>query len=124
MSAFYDEMLATANELITEFGQPGILRRPTFTGPSYNPTQDAPVDHPITVVVVDFTFAERNDSRVKVTDKKILLAVGSLAIEPAVTDTVVIGGVEHSIPAQGDGLGVKPLAPGATTVLWEVHCRA
>jgi len=120
MSAFdYGRSVETADRLIARFGQEGVLRRPgTATGPAYNPTIGAPVDHDATFVVMSFTNAEIDGTRVLATDKKILLAKGALTITPALSDKLVIAGKEHAI------LNSTPLAPAGIVVLYEIQARA
>jgi hypothetical protein len=113
----YAETKADADELIAEFGQAGTLSRPTSTGPTYNPTAGAPASYPVTFVVTDFDVREIDGARIKATDKKVLLANGALAIEPATSDNLLIGGVSHSIE------DVQPLAPGGVTVFWTLQVR-
>lgn len=114
--AFYEEMADVASDLIEEFGQTGALRRTVNTGTPHNPTQ-ASVDHACTLVVSEYKNFEIDGSRVLATDKKVLLSTASLAIEPVLSDKLLIGGVSHSI------VRVMPISPGGTTVLWEMQCR-
>lgn len=118
MAAFdYAIPKATADRLLARFGQQGTLRRPTTSGTAYNPTQGAPVDHAAIFAVLDFDNREVDGSRVLAADKKVLLAKGALAIEPATSDLLLIGGVPHSI------IRVQPLAPGGTVILYEIQAR-
>jgi hypothetical protein len=113
----YAEAKADADEMIAEFGQTGKLRRPTTTGPAYDPTEGSPSDKACTFVVLGYTNREIDGSRVLASDKKVLLAKGSLAIEPTTSDKLLIGGVVHSI------VDVSPLSPGGTVVFYEMQVR-
>lgn len=119
MTAFdYAGAVATANALIADFGQAGALvRAGAATGPAYNPTPGAPVDHACTFVVDSFRKDEVDGTSVLQTDLKVLLAQGSLAIEPATSDKLKVAGKPIDI------LKVEPLAPGGVTVFWTLQCR-
>ena len=114
--AFYEEMADTASDLIEEFGQAGALRRTVNSGTAYNPTL-TPTDHACTLVVSEYKNFEIDGSRVLATDKKVLLSTAALAIEPVLSDKLLIGGVAHSI------VRVMPVSPGGTVVLWELQVR-
>ncbi|CAN7169467.1 hypothetical protein LJR202_000282 [Brevundimonas sp. LjRoot202] len=120
MSTFdYSRPLATANRLIEKFGQLGAIRREGApTGPAYDPTPGAPVDHPARFAVMSYGSNEIDGSRILTTDKKVLLAPGSLAVEPTTSDLLV----------EADGstltiIDVDPLKPAETTLLWTVQAR-
>lgn len=118
MTAFdYAKSKATADRLLARFGQTGTIQRPTAAGAAYNPTPGAPGTHACTFAVLDYTDREVDGERVKRTDKKVLLAKASLAIEPGTSDKLVIGGVAHNIEA------VKPLSPAGTVVMYELQVR-
>lgn len=121
MSTFdYRRPLATANRLIERFGQIGAIRRTGApTGPTYDPTPGADVDHPARFVMIEFDAREIDGSRILATDKKALLSPGSLTIVPAITDRLVEanGTVWNIIPP------VQPLRPAETTLLYTLQCR-
>jgi len=56
MSAYdYSRAVATANRLLTRFGQLGAIRRTGApTGPAYDPTPGAVVDHPARFAMLDY----------------------------------------------------------------------
>lgn len=121
MAAFdYSRPLATANRLIERYGQLGAIRRAgAATGPAYDPTPGADVDHPARFVIMDFDAKEIDGTRVLATDKKALLAPGSLAIAPTTDDRLVEadGSVWNIIPP------VQTLRPAETTLLYTLQCR-
>ena len=117
MSFDYARMKATADRLIAKFGQAAVLRRPTWTGTEQNPVAGTPTDYPVTVVVEVYAFSQIDGERVRRDDKKVLVSKGSLAVEPAVSDKIVIGGVEHAI------VRVMPTDPGGTVIMWELQAR-
>jgi len=117
---FYAEMAAVADDLIAEFGQLGAIRRTgTPTGPEYDPTPGATTDYPARFAVLDYEASEIDGTRVLATDKKALLAVGSLTITVALDDKLVEadGTVYKIIPP------LKPLSPAGTVVMYEIQCR-
>lgn len=117
MTAFdYARSKATADRLIARFGQSATLRRQTNTGTSYQPTITT-TDYACTIVVLDYDLREIDGARVLATDKKVLLAKGSLAIEPTTADKLLIGGVAHSL------IDVRPLSPAGTVVLYQLQAR-
>jgi hypothetical protein len=121
----YTRSRATADRLIARFGMAAILRRPTATGPAYNPTTGTPDDYPCTVVIDSFATSEVADSggRILADDKKVLLAVGNLPISPAPSDKLVLGGAEYRIIGPDVGKGIETVAPGGTTVMYVLQVR-
>lgn len=121
MSAYdYSRAVATANRLLTRFGQLGAIRRTGApSGPAYDPTPGAVVDHPARFAVMDYEASEIDGTRVLATDKKALLAVGSLTITPTLDDKLVEadGTVYKIIPP------LKPLSPAGTVVMYEIQAR-
>lgn len=120
MTAFdYARPLATANRLITRYGQLGAIRRTPQTGTSYNPTAGTPVDHPARFVITEFDRDEIDGSRVLMTDKKALVAPGSLTIDPTPSD--------HLVEADGTVWNIVPpvqtLRPKDTTLLHTLQVR-
>jgi hypothetical protein len=121
MTAYdYARAKATADRLIEKFGQLGAVRRTGApTGPEYDPTPGVDVDHPARFAIMDYMASEIDGTRVLATDKKALLAVGSLTITPALDDKLVEadGTVYKIIPP------LKPLSPAGTVVMYEIQCR-
>ena len=118
MTFDYTRSKASADRLITRFGQSATLRRPSTTGAAYNPTPGDPDNHPVTVVTLDYSTSEIDGTRILATDRRVLMAKRSLAIEPTSSDKLVIGGVSYSIIPP-----VKPLSPGGVVVLYELQAR-
>lgn len=120
MTAYnYARAKATANRLIERFGQLGALRRQAVSGAAYDPTLGANTDHACRFAITDYTASEIDGTRVLATDKKALLAVGSLTVTPALSDKLVEadGTVYKIIPP------LKPLSPAGTVVMYEIQCR-
>ena len=122
----YARAKASADRIIERFGAPAALLRPTSTGPVYDPTPGAPIEHPCVAAVIDFTDSEifDNGGRVLSTDKHVILAKGALAIDPTPSDKLRVGDVEFWIiggpPA---GRGIKTIAPAGVVVFYDLQCR-
>lgn len=119
MTAFdYARARATAERLISRFGQAGTLSRPTRTGGDVRPVEGAPQEYACTYVVTDYTQREIDGTRIKAEDKRVYISAVGLEIEPALSDRLVEpdGNVYKVI--QG-----RPLRPAGTTVLWELQVR-
>lgn len=121
----YNRTKKTADRLITKYGKENkaILRRYGSSGPAYDPTITGPQNYNVTVVVLSYSNWELGDGRVLSSDKKVLLSVGKLAIEPLPSDQLLIGGIIHNIVGPKEGNGIKPLSPGGTVIMYEVQCR-
>lgn len=117
MTFDYSRTKAAADRLLTRFGQAAALKRPNSSGPAYAPVEGTPTSYAVTVVVDTYRNSEVDGTRVLATDKKVTMAKGSLTIEPATSDTLVIGGKEHAI------VRVEPLNPGGTLVMWTLQVR-
>jgi hypothetical protein len=116
----YARAKATADRLIEKFGQLGAIRRTgAGTGPEYDPTPGATTDYPARFAMLDYEASEIDGTRVLATDKKAILAVGSLTITVALDDKLVEadGTVYKIIPP------LKPLSPAGTVVMYEIQCR-
>lgn len=120
MTAFdYSRMLESANRLMAKFGQTGAVRRPgTPTGPSYDPTPGSPTDDPARFVITAYEARDVDGTRILATDKKALVAPGSLTSAPALSDKLVeADGTAWNI------VNVETLRPAETTLLWTVQIR-
>jgi hypothetical protein len=114
----YGRMTSTADRMIERFGVAGTLRRRTTTGPAYDPTEGSPVNHACRFVVSDYSATEIDGTRVLATDKKVMLAKGSLTVEPRLSDLLVD-------PASSSYkiVAINPLQPGPDIVMWELQVR-
>ena len=119
MSVFdYARSKASADRLLARFGQTGSVRRTPQTGTAYNPTDGAPVDHPVTFVVTEFSAREIDGTRVLASDKKALVAVGALSITPGTADLLL----DPEVPGYKI-VKVDPLNPGGTVVVYQMQVR-
>lgn len=112
----YVKTRATAERLIARFGQQAQLRRITASGPDYDPVQTSE-DFASMLVDLDHTQAHVGDTLIQRGDRMVYLSTAGLSIVPVLSDRLLIAGVEHAI------IDVQPLAPGGTTVLWQLQVR-
>lgn len=119
MTAFdYSRPLATANRLLSRFGQAAVLiRYAPGGGPQHNPGPPTPTNHACTIVVDTYRAFEIDGTMILAGDKKVLLSVEGLAITPTTADKLQIGGVAHTI------INVETLSPGGTTLLYTLQVR-
>ncbi|MBA2924195.1 hypothetical protein G9Q84_15005 [Pseudomonas sp. P7] len=121
--AFYDEMAVTALNMITEFGQPVIIRA-TIVG-EYDPeTGSAPPEsikeQTAQGILLDFTGQEfQTNSLIKQGDKKLKIAAQGLAWVPDLLDKVVVQGRTWSIVPP-----LKETNPAGTPILYELQVRS
>jgi hypothetical protein len=116
----YAKTRATADRLITKFGQAVTLRRNVASGPAYDPTL-TPTDYATKGAKVDFTLKQLQGGTVLATDERWLVAAGPLAsvgitaMQPP--DIIVVGGIERQV------MKADPVAPGGTVVVFDCQCR-
>jgi hypothetical protein len=121
--AFYDEMAVMALDMITEFGQPVIIRAKTVG--EYDPdTGTAPPDtiteQTAQGILLDFTGQEfQNNSLIKQGDKKLKIAAQGLEWAPDLLNKVIIQGRTWSIVPP-----LKEINPAGTPVLYELQVRS
>lgn len=121
--AFYDEMAVMALEMITEFGQPVIIR--AITVGEYDPDLGSAPPDTITEqsaqgILIDFTGQEfQNNSLIKHGDKKLKIAAQGLAWVPGLLDKVVAQGRTWSIVPP-----LKEVNPAGTPILYELQVRS
>lgn len=112
MTFNYARSRATAERLIARFGTTATLRQITNSGTEWAPTQ---TETDTTITVVDLEREVRDAAGTLTGQSKRTLYVSTAAgVTPEKDDKIVIGGTEHEIAE------VRTLAPGGTTVMWEV----
>lgn len=112
MAFDYSRAAATAQRLISRFGQSATLRQVTDGGDAWNPN---PTETDTTIPCVDLNREVRDPSGTLTGETRRTLYISTSAgVTPAKGDKVVIGGAEHEIAE------VRTLAPGGTTVMHEV----
>jgi hypothetical protein len=120
---FYEEMAVMALEMITEFGQPVIIR--ATTAGEYDP--DTGTGSPGIVaeqtaqgILLDFTGQEfQNNSLIKQGDKKLKIAAQGLAWAPDLLNKVIVQGRTWSIVPP-----LKEINPAGTPILYELQVRS
>ena len=113
----YAKSAATADRLITRFGQAAtLIRQVQIGGTDWNPTL-ADQSRDCTIAVLDYENREIDGTRIQTGDKKVLVSAVGLSPEPTTVDRIAISGEEHSV------MSVKPLSPAGTVVLYEVQAR-
>ncbi len=115
-SLFYDRMAQTANRLIDKYGRSITFRRATLSGSNFNPTV-ATEDFTATAAIIDYSSREIDGTNILAGDKRALVKVEDLEIEPQPTDICFIGGVKHKV------VQVRPTNPGGTVVMYDVQLR-
>jgi len=121
--AFYDEMAVMALEMITEFGQPVLIRdiqpgeydpETGTAGPGTSTEQTAQG------ILLDFTGLEfQSNSLIKQGDKKLKIAAQGLEWVPDLLNKVVIQGRTWSIVPP-----LKEINPSGTPILYELQVRS
>lgn len=121
--AFYDEMAVTALEMITEFGQPVIIR--AITVGEYDPDAgsappDSTKEQTAQGILLDFTGQEfQSNSLIKQGDKKLKIAAQGLEWVPDLLNKVIIQGHTWSIVPP-----LKEVNPAGTPILYELQVRS
>lgn len=117
MSAFYDRMEATARRLIEQFGYSAfILREGTPTGPPHDPQPGPDERHDCIIVETRYGLTDRDATLVQTGDKLGIIST-DLAIVPADSDRIEIGGLEYHFA------DFRPLLPGGQTLLYKFIAR-
>jgi hypothetical protein len=116
--SFYDDIAATAVELLAEFGAPVTLTS-VATG-SYDPATGqgatTPTNYPATGVKLDYEQREIDGTNIRSGDQRVYLAP-DLAVTPKTGDRLTVGASVFQIIAS------RPLSPATTTVLHDVQVR-
>lgn len=128
MASFnYTRTRATAERLLSRFGQTGALRRTTSSADPFNPVQTT-ADHACTFAVLDYAKKDIDGTLILQTDQMVYLSTSGLSITPETTDRLVVGGTWQASPVKLLGtpltvVSVKPLSPAGTVVFWELQVR-
>ena len=110
----YAPIKAVADSLIAEFGKTAVLVSTETTGPDFDPVvTETAAD--ITLVELDYSLTNRNESLVQAGDKLFLVQAEAA---PSLDDKIRLDGVDYNM------VQVQPLAPGPVTILFEVQGRA
>lgn len=121
--AFYNEMAVMALDMITEFGQPVIIR--ATTDGEYDPETGTAGPGTVTEqtalgILLDFTGQEfQTNSLIKQGDKKLKIAAQGLAWAPGLLNKVIAQGRTWSIVPP-----LKEINPAGTPILYELQVRS
>ena len=120
MAFNYTATRATADRLLTNFGQSVSLRRTTTSSTEWDPT-NVTVDYATTAAILDYNARQIDGANILVTDRRALVAAGPLTTlgitSIAPPDSLVVGGVAVPI------VRVIPLAPAGTVVMYDCQLR-
>lgn len=122
MATFYNEMAVMALEMITEFGQPVIIRAVTIGEyvPGSGPPTETVAEQSAQGILLDFTGQEfQNNSLIKQGDKKLKIAAQGLEWAPGLLNKVIVQGRTWSIVPP-----LKEINPAGTPILYELQVRA
>lgn len=118
MSDFYDDLAATAHELLEEFGGEVTLQHALAS--TYNPATGtaSPVVENHTGVGVKVDYAERDidGAKIKRGDQRVYLSVVGM-VAPATDDVLLVKGRKLTVVV------ARVLEPGDTAVLYDVQVR-
>jgi hypothetical protein len=117
MSSFYDELAATAREVIADFGAAASLsQRVTVYNPATGAGTVATTTVAVTCVVFDYERKFVDGTTILNGDKQCFMSVVAGA-EPKAGDRLTWQGVSHAV------VHVKKLAPAGISVLYELQVR-
>lgn len=90
--------IATAEKLLTKFGESGSLRH--VTGTAYDPSTGSNVEtaqtYAVKVYIAPVTSEDMEDSTVLRTDNRFILSVYGV-VQPSVNDTITIDSVIYNV---------------------------
>lgn len=110
----YAPIKAVADSLIDQFGKPATLVSFTTTGPDFDPVVTETTTA-ITLVELDYSLTNRNESLVQAGDKLWLIQA---AANPAMEDKIELDGTRYNM------VDIQPVAPGPVSLMFEVQARA
>ena len=112
----YAKSKATAERLISNFGQSGTLTQTVNSGASYNPTRTS-TDYACKLSVMSYRERDIDGSDIQRGDKQVYLSTEGLSVVPSENDLLSIGGVKHKI------VDLMPLSPAGMVVFWKAQVR-
>ncbi|AXP04261.1 hypothetical protein DZG01_15190 [Pseudomonas fluorescens] len=120
---FYEEMAVMALDMITEFGQPVIIRDAKVG--EYDPDTgtmppDAVIEQTAQGIMLDFTGQDfLSNSLIQQGDKKLKVAAKGLQWKPSLMNKIVVQGRTWSIIPP-----LKEVNPAGTPILYELQVRS
>lgn len=118
----YTRARATADRLLTRFGQSATLRQTSTTGgdpwdPGSGTTTTT--DTTVTVAIIDWTNNQIDGTLILAQDRHVYLSAEGLGVTPALTDQLIVGGVTYTLVEP-----LKQINPGGTVVVYDMNARA
>lgn len=120
MSFDYTEIAATADELLSEFGQSCTLG--SVTDGAYDPaigeagTTTTP--HPVTAAIFAYPQRYVDGTLIRTGDKRALVSAVSLTVTPKLGDKFT-----DAVSKQYEVIDAKEIAPAGSAVLWVLQVR-
>jgi len=120
MSDFYDDIIDMAAELLAEFGNRTNVCLRSRNAAAYDEieneyTNESETNTPLLAVDLAYRTNVIDGSRIKANDRNVIC---SNEVEPKMEDTLIIGGIEHTIHA------IKKVAPSGTDIIYMVQARS
>jgi hypothetical protein len=116
MSFDYAPLQATANDLISQFGQLATLRKYVASGPAFSPSVTHE-SHDCQIVDMTHMGKMSDGTRIETGESLLYMAKGSLTVEPTLSDQVTFGGQTYQI------IKTMPLKPGGIVLFYEIQAR-
>lgn len=119
MSAFYDDIAAVADELLTEFGQVCTLSA-TTTGdydPATGGASTTTTSQAVTAAVFDYPQRFIDGTLILTGDKRVLVSPTGLTSDPKPGDVLNAAGTDYNV------VNAKGIAPAGIAVLWILQVR-
>jgi hypothetical protein len=121
---YYDDEIATALELIAEFGETSTLRRtepgdPPDTDQPWRTGAPTPADHSVSAVWLDWEVDRIDGELIKAGDQRVFVAASGMTVTPSPT-------VDRILRASGEEwtiVTVRTLNPNGETILHELQVR-
>ena len=115
MSFNYDGLAKTALGILRQFGGPGTLKKRAASARDPNTATVGMVEtsHPVTVVALDLTEAQRENSATLKLPRRFLIGASGLAVAIDNEDTLVVDGHAYKIKNPG------AVAPAGTVVVYD-----
>ncbi|MAW87167.1 MAG: hypothetical protein CMJ42_11615 [Phyllobacteriaceae bacterium] len=111
-------LTASANRVIARYGRAAKLLRETVTGGDEWDPETTTAEHDVTVALVDFTADERSGTVIAETDRKAILSVAGLTIDPKPSDRLQVDGVTYVVAA------VHKVESGGSVHAWTLRVKA
>ncbi len=116
--AFYQNMRATAGNLIDRFGKESTLRVITVTTPvkPYRPVQ-SDTDYTIQVVLTEFRADQIDGTLIQSGDRRYIVAAEGMTVTPTPENLLADGSEILEI------VSIGRVSPGGTPVIYKIHAR-